>query len=136
MQSIKEFFTRHKSIILYVFFGGLTTAVNYIVYFGLSYFARFTALTSHIFAWVAAVLFAFFTNKPFVFQSNTWTLQVILKELAAFVRCRLLTGAMEAVFLYILVDVHQMNALIWKLVISIAVVILNYIGSRFIFVRK
>lgn len=136
MEKIRNLADKHKTIVLYSIFGLLTTVVNYIVYFSLYYPAGLTAVASNAIAWVAAVLFSFFTNKPFVFKSHSWSAQVILRELVAFFGCRVLTGLLETIFLYVLVDVFDMNALVWKLVISIAVVVLNYIGSKVIFLRR
>ena len=128
---------KYKSLIRYVIFGVLTTAVNYTVYFPLFYIAGFTALLSNVLAWIAAVLFSFFTNKSIVFGSIDWSLKKVLFELTCFVGCRIATGAFESVILYLLVDVMQMSGVVWKLAVSVVVVILNYITSRiYVFRRK
>lgn len=137
LQKLTEFFIKFKSIILFLVFGVLTTAVNYLVYFPLFYVAGFTAVLSNAVAWLASVLFAFFTNKSCVFASNDWSFQTVLHELAGFFGCRILTGAIETVALFAFVDVLQMNGLVCKLIVSVLVVIFNYIGSRiFVFRQK
>ena len=59
-------FRKHEQIISYVFFGGLTTLVNFIVYYPLYNLCHLSASLSNILAWIVAVIFAYLTNKPFV----------------------------------------------------------------------
>ncbi len=131
------FINKHKSLVLYMLFGILTTVVNYLVYFPLLYVADLSAATSNIIAWITSVLFSFFTNKPFVFGSHDWSFSTLAHELAAFFSCRILTGALETLVLYISVDLLGSNGFIWKLAISAAIVLLNYIGNKiFVFHKK
>ena len=137
MQKLYDLIKRHESVVLYAVFGLMTTVVNYFVYFPLLYFANFTAVLSNIIAWLLAVLFSFFTNKPFVFKSNDWSFKILLHELFWFIGCRLFTGILETTALFVFVDVMEMNGFICKLVVSVGVVILNYISSKiFVFQKK
>ena len=87
-------------------------------------------------AWVAAVAFAFLTNKPFVFQSHDWSFKTVLPELSKFVGCRVASGAMETVILFLAVDLLHWNGNIWKFVTQVLVVILNYVASKLIVFKK
>ena len=87
----------NRETILYLIFGVLTTLVNFIV------FDRMNAalgekyvLVSETVAFVVAVLFAFFTNKPFVFQSKDWSAKTLAREIPTFFGGRILSFLIEA----------------------------------------
>lgn len=136
MNRICSFIKKHIDIVSYLFFGGLTTVVSFVIYFSLYRYVRFSAAWSNVIAWVAAVLFAFVTNKPFVFRSNNWSLAVVFPELGKFVGSRLVSGLLETAFLALTVDVLGLHNLTMKIVASVMVVILNYVSSKLIVFRK
>ena len=127
---------KHWDIITYLFFGVLTTAVNYVVYLPCYNTLGFSAVVSNGIAWVVAVAFAFLTNKPFVFKSNDWSAQTVLPELTKFVGCRVGSGLAETVILFLTVDMLGWNGNLWKLLTSVLVVVLNYIGSKLLVFRQ
>lgn len=137
---MKEIFLRlwkkYEDVILYLFFGVLTTGVNYLVYLPFYNLMGLSATISNIVAWIAAVAFAFLTNKPFVFKSHDWSRKAVISELSKFVSCRLASGAMETVIIFLAVDVLAGNGNLWKLLTSVLVVILNYFGSKLFAFRK
>lgn len=133
---LKDLFIKYYDVIAYLFFGVLTTAVNYIVYLPCYNIAGLSASVSNVIAWVVAVAFAYLTNKPFVFKSNDWSAKTVVPELAKFVGCRIASGAAETVILLVAVDLLHWNGNIWKLVTSVLVVILNYVGSKLVVFRK
>lgn len=136
MEKLKELFHKYYDIITYLVFGVLTTAVNYIVYLPCYNLWGFTASQSNLIAWVAAVAFAYLTNKPFVFRSHDWSAKTVIPELTKFVGTRVGSGALETVIIFLAVDLAGMNGNVWKLVTSVLVVILNYIGSKLLVFRK
>ncbi len=136
MAKLKDLFTRYREPIVYLVFGVLTTAVNYIVYLPCYNLWGVNASISNIIAWVAAVAFAFVTNKPFVFGSFDWSAKVVVPELTKFVGTRIGSGALETAILFVTVDLAGMSGNLWKLLTSVLVVILNYIGSKFLVFRK
>lgn len=87
-----KWYIKHRVMLLYAIFGLLTTVVNWIVYLPLFYLADFTAVLSNGIAWFCAVLFAFVTNKQFVFKSTDWNLRIIFSEFLRFIGCRILSG--------------------------------------------
>lgn len=126
---------KHRSVIIYIAFGALTTLVNYLVYYPLYNLAEFSAAVSNGISWLAAVIFAFFTNKLFVFGSKSWSPNIIVPEFVKFVGFRLLSGFMETAILYVAVDLFASNGNVWKVITSVFVIVINYIASK-VFVFK
>ena len=135
-EKIRALVMKHWDMVSYLFFGVLTTVVNYLVYLPLYNLLGISAAVSNIIAWVAAVAFAYVTNKPFVFKSHDWSMQTVLPELGKFVSCRAASGAMETALVFLTVDVCGWDGNIWKLIISVVVVILNYVSSKLLVFRK
>lgn len=146
MQKVKELFVKYKEIILYIVFGVLTTAVSFISYavctklINLKNEIAGIAL-SNVISWVCAVLFAFATNKIWVFESRSGDVKTVFGEFWKFVASRLVTGALEwfgvpfLVYLGLNQTIFGTKGMLSKLTVSILVVILNYIFSK-IFVFK
>lgn len=128
---MKKIFEKYADVISYLFFGVLTTAVNYLVYLPLYNYFGWSAGVSNVPAWVAAVAFAFVTNKRFVFKSYDWSFHVLWPELTKFVGCRVASGVLETGFLMLTVDYLGWNGNGMKLIISVVIIVLNYIGSKF-----
>lgn len=136
IEKIRAFVEKHWDMVSYLFFGVLTTAVNYLVYLPLYNLLGISAAVSNIIAWVGAVAFAYVTNKPFVFKSHDWSMKTVLPELGKFVGCRAASGGLETVLILLTVDILGWNGNIWKLIISVLVVILNYVSSKLLVFRK
>ena len=136
MKHIYEIWIKYREVIVYLVFGVLTTAVNYMIYLPCYNLLHLSSAVSNALAWVVAVAFAFLTNKPFVFRSHDWRAKVVISELTKFVGARLGSGAMETLILLLSVDFMQMNGNVWKLLTSVLVVILNYLFSKFIVFKK
>lgn len=127
---------KYKDILLYLVFGVLTTIVNYLVYLPCYNLLGWSAGVSNVLAWVIAVAFAFVTNKPFVFKSHDWTWKTVGPELSKFVGCRIGSGVLETVILLLCVDILGWNGNVWKLITAALVIVLNYIGSKFLVFKK
>ena len=126
---------KHKDILLYLIFGLLTTLVNYAVYLPLYNHAGVSAAISNAIAWIAAVIFAFLTNKPIVVGSHDWSPKTVLPELGKFLGCRVGSGLLETGILFLTVDLLTWNGNLWKIITSALVVILNYVGSKLLVFR-
>lgn len=138
---LKTFTRQHREIIIYLLIGALTTVVNFAIYLPLLWWAKLPASISNAIAWVIVILFAYVTNKLFVFQSKDWSARVALPEFLKFVGCRIASGVFETVFLALTIDLPQLGDLKWysltmKLIACIGVVILNYVGSKLLVFRK
>lgn len=136
LQKLKSLARSHWDIATYLFFGVLTTVVNYLVYLPVYNLLHLSAAFSNAIAWVAAVAFAYLTNKPFVFKSHDWSRQTVIPELTKFVSCRLASGILETAILLVTVDLLHWNGNIWKLVVSVLVVVLNYVASKLLVFKK
>lgn len=137
MNKLKDLLAKHFGILSYLFFGGLTTVVNYLVYLPCYNWLHISAGSSNAIAWLFAVTFAFLTNKPFVFKSKDWSAKVVIPELTKFLGCRIGSGILETFILFLTVDMLHWDGNVLKLITSILVVILNYIGSKLlVFTRK
>ena len=135
LPKIKELLKKYRSQLIYLVFGVLTTLVNYIVYIPCYHYLQSASLSNSI-AWVFAVIFAYLTNKPFVFQSHDWSKEVVLPELSKFVATRLSSGLIETAILFVSVDLLHGNGNIWKLITQVLVIIINYVGSKLLVFRK
>ena len=136
LQTVQKLIKKYWDVITYLFFGVLTTVVNYLVYLPVYNFLGFPAALSNAIAWVVAVAFAFLTNKPFVFKSHDWSAKTVVPELTKFVSCRVASGAMETGILFVTVDMLSWDGNIWKLITSVLVVVLNYFGSKLLVFKK
>ena len=137
MSKIKVLLKKYKFIILYGIFGVLTTLINIVSYslfysvFGVS------NVISNIIAWVLSVLFAFITNKLWVFESKSFEFKLFMAELGNFTLCRLATGVLDLGIMFVGVDLLKGPAIILKVVSNIIVIILNYVMSKvFVFKKK
>ena len=136
LQKLLNLAKKHKDLLIYLVFGVLTTLVNYLVYLPCYNLLGLSSSVSNVIAWVAAVAFAYVTNKPFVFRSHDWSAKTVLSELTRFIGTRLGSGGLETFILFIAVDVIGMNGNLWKLITSVLVVIINYVGSKLLVFRK
>ena len=136
IEKIRDLVEKHWDMVSYLFFGVLTTIVNYLVYLPLYNLLGISAAVSNMIAWAAAVAFAYVTNKPFVFKSHDWSMKTVLPELGKFVGCRAASGGLETALVFLTVDVCGWDGNLWKLIISVVVVILNYVSSKLLVFRK
>ena len=136
MEKIRNIIEIYWDVLSYLFFGVLTTVVNYLVYLPCYNLLNLSASVSNAIAWVVAVAFAYLTNKPWVFKSHDWSRQTVIPELTKFVGCRVGSGVLETGIIFLTVDLLCWNGNIMKLVTSVLVVVLNYIGSKLLVFRK
>jgi putative flippase GtrA len=126
---------KNRERIAYLIFGVLTTIVNWICYALFYNRLGTSATTSNIIAWFVSVLFAYFTNKQFVFRSYNWSIKVIIPEMASFFGSRFISGCLETAIIALTID-YLGYGFIWKIIASVIVVILNYIFSTIFVFRK
>ena len=138
MKKILELFKKYKEIILYLIIGGLTTALNIATYWVCANPLGLNTVVSNVIAWTAGVIFAYFTNKIFVFESKSFKPSIFFKEFALFVLARVTTGVIDTGIMYLFVDICQLRQYeMWiKLASNVIVIILNYVFSKLIVFRK
>ena len=124
-----------KHLMLYGIFGVLTTILNIFLYWSFTRIFNISVVPSTILAWVLAVFFAYYTNRKYVFESNADSVGSKFHEALYFFICRLSTGFIDILIMYIFAELLGLNDVIVKTVSNIIVIILNYIGSK-IFVFK
>lgn len=127
---------KNKEVWQYALFGMLTTLVNFAVYLLLYNGLLWSAAVCNAAAWLVAVLFAFATNKQFVFRSKQWTWNVLKRELPSFMACRIASGGIETLVLLLCVDMLHFNGNLWKLLAGGFVTVFNYFGSKWLVFRK
>ncbi len=150
MTKIKELIKKYRELIVYVIFGGLTTVVNLVVFalVGLLLGDERYLITNAV-AWFAAVVFAYVTNKIWVFESKSWSGKVLLKEIPSFFAARVFSFVLEEAGLYLFVDLLSFNEisikilsfeiggeLIAKVILAVVVVVVNYVLSKLVIFRK
>ena len=129
-------FLKHREICLYLFFGVLTTAVNVAVYFVMFEVLMLPNVVSSIAAQVAAILFAYITNKIWVFRSRGWRLRTLIFEIVSFFGCRMASAAFDVLFMWVTVDLLSWWPLWMKIIANAVVVILNYVASKYLIFRR
>ena len=150
IETIKKLFNKYKELINYVFFGVLATIVS------IGSFKIFDVILgehlymiSNVISWIITVIFAYFTNKLWVFQSKSWKPNVVVRELIGFFGARLFSLGVEELGLWLMIDKMNIGTigfeildfdvngnLIAKVIMQVVIVILNYIFSKLIIFRK
>lgn len=140
-EKIKDLLIKYKELVLYTLFGGVTTVANAGSFLLMSEILgeEYTAVNNTV-AWFVGVAVAFVTNKIWVFESKSRKPLTVLKEAVEFTLARLFSYVFETVGLVIAVDVFTCNTK-WgqlgiKLVLSVVVVIMNFVASKLIIFRK
>lgn len=153
---MRKLLRKYKEIIAYLFWGVMTTIVSWGSYtllvtafsfekqlclFGFSFSLNITL--ANVLSWIIAVLFAFFMNKIFVFESRSWKKAVFWPELGKFISARIATGIIEIIAVPALAglgldyEILGIEGSLSKIIVSIVVVILNYVFSKiFVFKNK
>ena len=134
--SYKDLVLKYKEAIFYCIFGCLTTIVNIVVYWLMAHIVGVKTVPSSVVAWIAAVMFAYLTNRNWVFSSRASTKQAIAREITTFYFFRLATGIIDWLFMYVTVDVLRWSDVWMKMVANVIVIILNYVASKLVVFRS
>lgn len=127
---------KFREVFLYLIFGGLTTIINVLVYFVLARLFMVNYQISTVIAWILSVLFAFFTNKLFVFESKNQTRKEDFKEVVSFFAFRILSLGIDMASMYLMVQALHLDDLVSKIVANVIVVIVNYLFSKLFIFKK
>lgn len=131
-----ELIKKYKPMLMYLIFGVLTTCVNIITYAVCYNYLNISNVISNILAWIFAVLFAFITNKIWVFDSKSTEMKVLIFEIITFFTCRLATGVLDLAIMFVSVDILKLYPIIMKIISNVIVIILNYIASKLLIFKK
>ena len=142
----KKWLQKYAEPIKYLVFGVLTTIVNYLIFWLIiGFFGEGSALAANAAAFAAATIFAYITNKLFVFQSRSWKGAVLLREFFGFVGARIFSFLLEEVGLLLCMEVLHVERfvllrisglMVAKIALSFISVLLNYLFSKYLIFSK
>lgn len=136
LRILEPFYKKNKEILLYLFFGGLAFIVSVSSYAYFNLILDMNELIANIFSWILAVIFAFVTNKIWVFCSKNNSFSEFLREMFSFFAGRLATLGVEEVILLIFITWLSFNSMAVKVVAQIVVILLNYVISKLFVFKK
>ncbi len=124
---------KNKEIVMYLIFGILTTVVNIVVYYLFNDVMHINYLIANAIAWVASVLFAYITNRKYVFESSdtSWVVECL-----KFMTSRVSTGLIDMIVMFVLVNLFAFNSMISKVISNVLVIVLNYVFSKLFVFKK
>lgn len=141
IEKIKKLYNKYKEIVNYLIIGVLTTVVSLVSFYLVRIFvftndSQFDIQLANVISWVLAVLFAFVTNKKYVFESKSTGYQKFL-EMIKFYVSRLTTLGVEMFVMWLLTSPLKVDDMISKIIVQFIIVILNYVFSKlFVFKKK
>lgn len=132
----ESFYKKHKEMLLYLFFGGLTFVISVITYAFFNVSLGMNELVANIFSWILAVLFAFFTNRIWVFDGKTNGAKEFFVQMMNFFGGRVATLVVEEVILFVFITKLGFGSMVVKIAAQIIVIVLNYVISKLWVFRK
>lgn len=130
MNWLKKIFIKDQEIFKYILFGVLTTVVNIAVFFLFDTVLNFSYIIANAISIIAAILFAFFTNKKYVFKAKSQSWKLAFKEFYLFVGLRSVSGLFDMLSMWMLVDFMNLETNLSKILTQFIIVVLNYIFSK------
>lgn len=124
-----------KKVILFTFWGTLTTLLNVVLYYAFRYI-KIPVAVSTVLAWFLCVLFAFITNKRYVFKGQDYTKKQIIREAVLFYGSRLFSGVMDVLLMVLMVDILHWNEVLAKIIDEILVSGFNFLFSFLVIFKK
>lgn len=120
----------------YIIFGILTTIVNFVSYVIFTKLIGLDYKTAASLAWLVSVIFAFITNKLYVFKSVATKKIHLLKELFGFLFFRILSYFVDIFSIIVLVEVLNLWDTVSKIIASAIVAVFNYFASKYVIFRR
>ena len=130
-----SWYNKYKEGLLYLFFGGCTTLINIISFIIFRQF-KLSVDVSNVIAWLIAVIFAFITNKLFVFDSRNTDRKTVMKETISFLIARVISLGIDTGLLHLMIDFMKIHEVIAKVISNIVVIFVNYIFSKLFIFKK
>ena len=132
----EDVYKKYKEVLLYLFFGGMTTVISIGSYSYCDVGLHIDPLVANIISWILAVLFAYVTNKIWVFSAQTYGIGELFLEMIHFFGGRLFTLVLEEVILFIFINKLHFNSILVKIAAQFMVLVLNYMISKLLVFRK
>ncbi len=148
LKKFEPLYKKNKQILLYIFFGGLTTVISFGSFFILSAFIDIPSIelfgksidmsltVVNVISWICAVTFSYITSRIWVFESHSEGKKAIFKEAMSFCGGRVFTLVIETIMLNVGVNTFSINKNLMKILATIVVLILNYIISKMLVFKK
>ncbi|GAP01467.1 teichoic acid glycosylation protein [Fructobacillus fructosus] len=137
MQKIMKLYKQYEESILYLFFGGATFVVSVVTYALFSAALHWEYTLAYVASWFLAVLFAYLTNRIWVFRSKVTDMAGVFREVWQFYLARIVTGVLGWLILAFGVRILHQNDLLWNGIQNIFVILANYVLSKlYIFKEK
>ncbi len=136
LRVLEPFYKKYKEILLYLFFGALTTVVSIGSYAALNVGLGVNELIANVISWICAVTFAFFTNRVWVLAAQTEGAGAFLGQMAKFCGGRIFTLIVEEAILFVFITKMGFNSVLIKVIAQVVIVVLNYLISKLLVFRK
>ncbi len=133
---LRPFWRKYREVVLYLFFGGLTFFLSIGLYWLFAHPLGLTPLVANVISWILCVVFAYVTNRTWVFRQKARELPGVLREAASFGAGRLATLGLEELILWLGIDVLGIHDLLVKIVAQVLVIVGNYVISKWFVFRK
>lgn len=125
-----DLYKKYEEGINYLIFGFLAFVLNYVLYYVFESLLHTDYMWATAISWVLTVIFAYWTNRTFVFKSKNQGKQSLLKEFGSFIGARIATEILELGLMYLMVDIVDINSYVAKLIAQVAVIVTNYFLSK------
>lgn len=136
LKFLNPFYKKNKEILLYLFFGGLSFVVSVATYYLFNVVYSLDALIANVLSWIITVMFAFLTNRIWVFAKPTKTMREFITQMISFYAGRVVTLIIEEIILGIGIDLCGCNSILVKIIAQVVVIILNYVISKAFIFKK
>lgn len=136
LRLFQPFYKKNKEMLLYLFFGGLSFIVSILTYAVFNVGLGLNELIANILSWIITVMFAFLTNRIWVFQSSTNGITEFFKQMLAFYSGRVITLVIEEAILLIFITWLGFNSMLIKVIAQVIVIVLNYVISKLLIFKK
>ncbi len=132
---MKKFMIKNREMLLYMAFGAITVAVNFLAYYIMSRINDNTAIDTAV-ALIASIIVAYATNRTMVFKSKHHGTKAVFLEFFSFLACRLISGCLDIIIMVVFVDFFHYNDLWVKMISNVFVIIFNYAASKWLIFKR
>ena len=140
MKKIWDIYQKHREVISYLFWGGVAFVLSMVLFWVFNSKLGMGEVMANTIDWIIVVIFAFFTNKLFVFRSKAGSPAGLGKEFVSFILARLFTLFLEDAIIWLgcnkLGFNSELGSLVVKLIGQFVVIVTNYILSKLIVFRN
>lgn len=136
LRIFEPIYIKYKEVLLYLFFGGLSFLVSIFTYAFFNVYMGMNELIANVLSWIITVMFAFLTNRVWVFQSPTNGFKEFMRQMAAFFSGRVVTLVVEEIILFIFITWLGFNSMAVKVIAQVIVILLNYVISKLVIFKK